>query len=326
VRIFALDGTPMGKLPLPEIAGNTEIETLSDGSVLFDVSTYLRPRYYARWHPDSGKVEETELQQTSPVSFDDAEVVREFAISKDGTKVPINILRRKVTKLDGHNPALLTGYGGYGLSLSPVFLGSVWVCRPWLDRGGIFAFANIRGGGEFGERWHQEGMLTRKQNVFDDFAAAAQHLIDAHYTSHDKLSLRGNSNGGLLMGAMITQHPELARAIVSRVGVYDMLRVELDPNGAYNTAEFGTVKNPEQFKALYAYSLSPCGEGNSVSRSTDAHRRDRSARQSDAVTQVHGGAAMGDKHAHSSDPPPHQQKFRSRLWQRARRTNRRDDR
>jgi prolyl oligopeptidase len=126
--------------------------------------------------------------------------------------------------------------------------------RVWLDRGGIYAVANIRGGAEYGERWHQEGMLTRKQNVFDDFAAAGNYLIDHHYTSHDKLALMGGSNGGLLMGAMITQHPELARAVVSAVGIYDMVRFELDPNGSFNTAEFGSVKNPVQFRALYAYS------------------------------------------------------------------------
>jgi prolyl oligopeptidase len=252
VRIFALDGRPVGKLPLPEISGNSEVEPIADGNVLFDVSTYLRPRYYAEWHPDSGKAEETGLKVISPVKFADAEVVREDASSKDGTKVPVNIIRLKGTKLDGRDPALLYGYGGYGISQTPRFLGPTW--RIWLDHGGVYAIANIRGGAEFGERWHQEGMLTKKQNDFDDFAAAGQHLIDAHYTSHDRLSLLGGSNGGLLMGAMITQHPRLARAVVSAVGIYDMLRVELDPNGAFNTTEFGTVKDPEQFRALYAYS------------------------------------------------------------------------
>ncbi len=188
----------------------------------------------------------------SPVSFDDAEVVREFATSKDGTKIPVNILRKKGIKLDGSNPTLLYGYGGYGISQVPVFAGAMR--RVWLDAGGVYAIANIRGGSEYGETWHQNGMLTKKQNVFDDFAAAAEHLIAAKYTSHDKLAMMGGSNGGLLMGAEITQHPELMRAIVSAVGIYDMVRVELDPNGSFNTTEFGTVKNPDQFKALYAYS------------------------------------------------------------------------
>ena len=252
VRVFDLNGKAKGTLPLPAIAGNSEIEPLAGGDVLFDVSTYLRPRYYARWNPASGKASETALKVTSPISFADAEVKREFATSKDGTKVPVNIIERRGTKRDGSNPTLLYGYGGYGISQTPAFLGAMR--RLWLDRGGIYAVANIRGGAEYGERWHQEGMLTRKQNVFDDFAAAGQYLISARYTSHDKLALMGGSNGGLLMGAEITQHPDLARAVVSAVGIYDMVRVELDPNGSFNTTEFGTVKDPGQFKALYAYS------------------------------------------------------------------------
>jgi prolyl oligopeptidase len=252
VRVFDLDGKLEGKLPLPDVAANSEIEPLATGDVLFDVSTYLRPRYYAQWNPVSGKSRETALKVTSPISFDDAEVTREFATSRDGTKVPVNIIARKGTKRDGNNPTLLYGYGGYGISMTPSFLGAMR--RLWLDRGGIYAVANIRGGAEYGERWHQEGMLTKKQSVFDDFAAAGEYLVAQHYTSHDKLALMGGSNGGLLMGATITQHPELARAVVSAVGIYDMVRVELDPNGSFNTTEFGTVKNPDQFKALYAYS------------------------------------------------------------------------
>jgi len=252
VRVFDLNGKAKAKLPLPAIAANSEIEPLAGGDVLFDVSTYLRPRYYARWNPASGKSSETALKVTSPISFGDAEVKREFATSKDGTKVPVNIIERKGTKRDGANPTLLYGYGGYGISMTPSFLGAMR--RLWLDRGGIYAVANIRGGAEYGERWHQQGMLTKKQNVFDDFAAAGEYLISARYTSHDKLALMGGSNGGLLMGAEITQHPDLARAVVSAVGIYDMVRVELDPNGSFNTTEFGTVKDAEQFKALYAYS------------------------------------------------------------------------
>ncbi len=114
--------------------------------------------------------------------------------------------------------------------------------------------ANLRGGGEFGEEWHSQGALTNKQNVFDDFIASAQYLISQRYTAPEHLAILGGSNGGLLMGAVVTQHPELFRAVVSQVGIYDMLRVELDPNGAFNTTEFGTVKDPAQFKALMAYS------------------------------------------------------------------------
>jgi prolyl oligopeptidase len=197
-------------------------------------------------------VEETQLATTSPVDFADAEVVSAFATSKDGTQVPVHIVRKRGLKLDGKRPLLLYGYGGYGVNIEPHFAGSQ--VRIWLDAGGVYAEANIRGGAEYGESWHTQGSLTKKQNVFDDFAAAAQYLIDAKYTDHDRLALRGGSNGGLLMGAMITQHPELARTVVSSVGIYDMLRVELDPNGTFNTTEFGSVKNPDQFKALHAYS------------------------------------------------------------------------
>ncbi|HWU25933.1 MAG TPA: prolyl oligopeptidase family serine peptidase [Rhizomicrobium sp.] len=252
VRVFDLDGKPEGRLPLPEIAANSEIEPLADGTVLFDVSTYLRPRYYAAWNPATGKSDETGLKVTSPISFADAEVVRAFATSHDGTRVPLNIIEKKGSHHDGRNPALLYGYGGYGISMTPAFLGAMR--RIWLDAGGIYVVANIRGGAEYGEHWHQEGMLTKKQNVFDDFAAAGKYLIADGYTSHDKLALMGGSNGGLLMGAVLTQHPRLAHAVVSSVGIYDMLRVELDPNGAFNVTEFGTVKNADEFKALYAYS------------------------------------------------------------------------
>jgi prolyl oligopeptidase len=252
VRVFDLNGKPMGKLPLPDVAANSEIEGLANGEVLYDVSTYLQPRYYARWNPATGKAEETALKVTSPISFADAQVERVFATSKDGTKIPVNVIEKKGTKLDGANPTLLYGYGGYGISQTPAFLGSFR--RLWLDAGGIYAIANIRGGSEYGERWHQQGMLTKKQNVFDDFAAAGQYLIDQHYTSHDGLALLGGSNGGLLMGAEIAQHPALARAVVSSVGIYDMVRSELDPNGAFNTTEYGTVKNPADFAALYTYS------------------------------------------------------------------------
>jgi prolyl oligopeptidase len=179
-------------------------------------------------------------------------VVRVSATSKDGTQVPLNIVRRKGTRLDGRNPVLLNGYGGYNVSLTPHFLGPS--TRLWLDAGGIFVIANLRGGGEFGEEWHEAGALTHKQNVFDDFFAAADYLVAQHYTTPARLAIIGGSNGGLLMGAAFTQRPALFRAVVSQVGIYDMLRVELDPNGAFNTTEFGSVKDPAQFQALYQYS------------------------------------------------------------------------
>jgi prolyl oligopeptidase len=252
VRIFDHDGRAMGTLPLPPIAAADDIHALPDGSLLYAVATYLRPRYYAVWHAADGSSEETDLTVDSPVHFGDAEVVREFATSKDGTKIPVSIIRRKGARADGNNPTVLYGYGGYGISIVPRFLGPEW--RLWLDAGGIYAEANIRGGGEYGEAWHRAGNLTRKQNVFDDFTAAAEHLIARKMTRPERLALVGRSNGGLLMGAMITQHPQIARAVVATVGIYDMLRVELDPNGSFNTTEFGTVKDNSQFRALLAYS------------------------------------------------------------------------
>jgi prolyl oligopeptidase len=137
------------------------------------------------------------------------------------------------------------------VNLSPRYVPLV---RLWLEQGGVYAEANLRGGGEYGEAWHRAGMLTRKQNVFDDFIACAEHLVRRGYTRPARLAIRGGSNGGLLMGAVLTQRPDLAAAVVARVGIFDMLRVELDPNGAFNVTEFGTVKDPEQLEALLAYS------------------------------------------------------------------------
>jgi prolyl oligopeptidase len=250
IRRVGLDGKDAIIIPIPEISDVSEMESLEDNSLLFRDVSYTEP---AAWFHLSGNAApvKTALVGTSPVSFADIEATREFAPSKDGTKIPLNILRKKGTKLDGQNPALLYGYGGYGISMSPNF---DFVRRLWFDRGGVYVVANIRGGGEFGEEWHKAGNLTKKQNVFDDFAAAAEYLVKHKWTRPEKLALLGGSNGGLLMGAMITQHPDLMHAVVSFVGIYDMLRVELAPNGAFNVTEFGTVKDSDQFKALYAYS------------------------------------------------------------------------
>jgi prolyl oligopeptidase len=252
VEIYSHDGTRRGTLPLPEVATVNEVESLGDGTLLYDTETYLRPPYFSRYHEATGKAEETALAQTSPVRFEDTEVLRAFATSKDGTRIPLNIVRRKGTALNGANPLLLYGYGGYNASETPYFLGPP--IRLWLDAGAVYVVANLRGGGEYGEDWHRQGALTHKQNVFDDFIACAQFLIDQHYTSPEHLGIMGASNGGLLMGGAFTQHPEMFRAVVSDVGIYDMLRTELEPNGVFNTTEYGSTKVPEQFKALYAYS------------------------------------------------------------------------
>jgi prolyl oligopeptidase len=251
IRRFGLDGKGETIIPIAKISAVQEMVGLEDNSLLFRDVSYTEP---AAWfHCVQGNTEpaKTALRSTSPVSFADIEVTREFATSKDGTKIPLNVIRKRGTKQDGQNPTLLYGYGGYGISMSPNF---DFTRRVWFNRGGIYVVANIRGGGEFGEEWHKAGNLTKKQNVFDDFAAVAEYLIKQKWTRPEKLAIQGGSNGGLLMGAMIVQHPDLVRAVVSSVGIYDMLRVELAPNGAFNVTEFGTVKDPEQFNALYAYS------------------------------------------------------------------------
>lgn len=194
----------------------------------------------------------TALAVRSPISFADCTVTRLTATSADGTHIPYTVIARRGTRRDGRNPTILYGYGGFGISMTPAFLGPMR--RVWLDAGGVYVIANLRGGSEFGDIWHQGGMFERKQNVFDDFDAVAEALIARRYTSHDRLALMGGSNGGLLMGATLTQHPGLARAVVSSVGIYDMIRSEQDPNGAFNVTEYGTVADPAQFSAIYAYS------------------------------------------------------------------------
>jgi prolyl oligopeptidase len=307
-------------LPVSSVGG---LHCWHGDELLFANTSFLVPPGWYEWEPGLARPRPTALRMTSPADFDDVEVVREFAVSKDGTKIPISILRKKGIHLDGRNPTLLTGYGGYGINLTPTFSSTR---RIWFDAGGVYAVANLRGGGEFGEAWHLAGNLTHKQNVFDDFIACAEHLIKRKYTSPDKLAVMGSSNGGLLMGAFLTQRPDLARAVVSRVGIYDMLRVELDPNGVFNTTEFGSVKDADQFKSLYAYSpyhhvkdgtaypavLFPCGENDG--RVNPAHSRKMTARLQAATssgqavllritaTAGHGmGSSLKDRVAEQAD-------------------------
>jgi prolyl oligopeptidase len=239
------------EIPIPPISAVSGLDSWQGDDLVFGNVSYLKPFAWFTYDPAAKALRRTALYMTAPVDFDDIEVVREFATSKDGTKVPVNILHKQGLKRDGQSPTLLYGYGGYGVSLTPGFDSTH---RIWFDAGGVYAVANLRGGGEYGEEWHKAGNLTHKQHVFDDFIAAAEHLVKRGYTNPSKLAVEGASNGGLLMGAFLTQRPDLARAVVSRVGIYDMLRVELDPNGQFNITEFGTVKDLEQFKALYAYS------------------------------------------------------------------------
>lgn len=251
LKVLKLNGQDYFATPIEAVRSIGSLVQMGGDDVLMRVSSYTEPTAWYRFNPETNSMTKTALFKSSPADFSDIEVIREFATSKDGTKVPMNIIRRKGTELNGSNPTILYGYGGYGICMSPGFQPSL---RLWFDQGGVYVIANLRGGGEYGEAWHLAGNLTKKQNVFDDFAACAKWLIDNKYTSSSHLCIKGGSNGGLLMGATFTQHPELFGACVSYVGIYDMLRVELDPNGEFNVTEFGTVKNPEHFKALKAYS------------------------------------------------------------------------
>lgn len=251
LRVFDLAGKRLSgprQLPVSTVGGLTRLE---GGDILFGDTSFVAPPAVYRFFAQSGRTEKTQLATASPVDMSDVEVVRQFATSKDGTKIPVNILFPKGMKRDGKNPAFVTGYGGYGISMTPTFSA---VRHVLLEQGFVYALANLRGGSEYGEAWHRQGNLTHKQNVFDDFTAALHYLIDQGYTSPSHLAIEGGSNGGLLMGAMLTQHPHLMRVVVTHVGIYDMLRSELSANGTFNIAEFGTVKDPEQFRALYAYS------------------------------------------------------------------------
>jgi len=251
VRAFDLDGKRLPDLPLPPISTVYGMVSVDGDDILLENGSYLELSGWLQFSAGSGTCRKTALARTSIADYSDSEVVREFAKSKDGTMVPLDIIRRKSTRLDGKNPTILYGYGGYGISMTPQFSTSR---RIWLDEGGVYAVAILRGGGEYGDQWHLAGNLTRKQNVFDDFYACAQWLVDHKYTTPARLAIFGESNGGLLMGAALTQHPDFYRAVVSRVGVYDSLRSETTTNGEFNVTEYGTVKDPEQFKALFAYS------------------------------------------------------------------------
>jgi prolyl oligopeptidase len=247
---YSLDGSDHKNLPLPPISNVADLGA-GKNLVLAEIGSYTELAKWFKYDTDNNQLAATKLSLEAQVNFADLEVTRDFAVSKDGTKVPLNIVHKKGISLDGSHPTILYGYGGFGLSEVPK---ARLAYRAWYDLGGIFVDANIRGGGEYGEAWHKGGNLTNKQNCFDDFAACAQYLLGHKYTSTSKLGMLGGSNGGLLMGAMITQHPNLMRAVVSEVGVYDCLRDEFWPNGAFLTTEYGSVKDPVQLKALLGYS------------------------------------------------------------------------
>jgi len=257
VLIFdAGTGAPLEAFPTPEahvVFGMIPLPESSDGGddIYFTSMGYTAPRSLQRYCAGEGSVTRTALVQESPVDVSDIEALTVFATSKDGTQVPMTIVRKKVSSVDGPSPCVMYAYGGYGISMVPVFRASL---KVWLDLGGIYVVANIRGGSEYGEKWHLNGNLTKKQNVFDDFIACAEQLVSGGHTSRELLAIQGGSNGGLLMGAVMTQRPELFRAVVAQVGIFDSLRTELEPNGVFNIPEFGTVKDEAQYRALRAYS------------------------------------------------------------------------
>jgi prolyl oligopeptidase len=251
IRIFDREGKRQPGPRFLPLGAATMGTPLAGDDLLVGLASYVEPFAWWRFDAKTGATTMTALASKPPYDFADCEVVRELATSKDGTKVPLTIVKRKDVAADGSRPCLLTAYGGFGRSMEPRFLAGR---RFLLEQGIVFAEAVLRGGGEFGSTWHADGRLEKKQNCFDDFAACARLLVEKKYAAPGRIAIEGGSNGGLLMGAALTQHPELFACVVSHVGIYDMLRNELTPNGAFNTGEYGSVKDANQFRALYAYS------------------------------------------------------------------------
>jgi prolyl oligopeptidase len=252
LKIFDLDGTKLHDLMLPALGTVFG----SDGKwnrdeIFYGFLSFTVPPTVYRYDLKSGTTSlwaKVDAPSIDPAAY---EVNQEWFHSKDGTRVPMFIVNKKGLKKDGHNPTLLTAYGGFNVSLTPSFSRTAYL---WMEHGGVYAVANLRGGAEFGEDWHRAGMLDKKQNVFDDMIAAAEHLIAEKYTDTDHLAIQGGSNGGLLMGAMITQRPDLFRAVVCQVPLLDMLRYQNFQIAKLWIPEYGSSDNPEQFKWLYAYS------------------------------------------------------------------------
>jgi len=251
VRVHDLSGKFLHTVDLPGIgtaAGFSGKRT--DKETFYSFTSFVSPATIYRYNPQTGK---SSVFKKPKVDFDAEkyETKQVFYNSKDGTRVPMFLTYKKGLKLDGQNPTLLYAYGGFDISLTPGFSIPTVV---WLEMGGIYAQPNLRGGGEYGEDWHLAGTKAKKQNVFDDFIAAAEWLIANKYTSTPKLAIRGGSNGGLLIGAMLTQRPDLFGATLPLVGVMDMLRFQKFTIGWAWASDYGSSDNPDDFKALYAYS------------------------------------------------------------------------
>ncbi|BBD61944.1 peptidase S9 prolyl oligopeptidase [Nostoc sp. HK-01] len=251
IKIFDLKGALVREVELPGVGSVGGFGgKRHDTETFYSFTSFTTPGAIYRYDMVTGK---SQLFRQPKVDFkpDDYETKQIFYHSKDGTKVPMFITHKKGIKLDGNNPTFLYAYGGFNISLTPTFSVSTLV---WMEMGGVYAMPNLRGGGEYGEEWHQAGMKEKKQNVFDDFIAAAEWLIANKYTKTGKLAIAGGSNGGLLVGACMTQRPDLFGAALPAVGVMDMLRFHKFTIGWAWTAEYGSPDNAEEFKTLYAYS------------------------------------------------------------------------
>jgi prolyl oligopeptidase len=252
VRRYTAAGKLIGEVQLAGLGEASGFQgRIQDRETFYSYSSFTAPPSVYRLDLGSGAStlwKQPKLEEFDPERYDTQQV---FYSSKDGTRVPLYIVSRKGTPRDGSSPTILYGYGGFNISLEPQFSAAV-AC--WLEMGGVYAMPNLRGGGEYGRVWHEAGMKTRKQNVFDDFIGAAEYLIAQHWTSPKHLAILGRSNGGLLVGAAEEQRPELFAAAVPQVGVMDMLRFREFTVGKGWESDYGSVDNPEEFKALLAYS------------------------------------------------------------------------
>ena len=251
VYIYSADGKKEKEIILPGPGNAAGFGGRNSDKVTFySFNTFYVPTSIYRYDINSGK---SELYRKPNTAFDadQFETKQEFYRSKDGTRVPMFIVHKKGLEKNGNNPTILYGYGGFNISLNPFFSASL---VPWLEEGGIFAVANLRGGSEYGEKWHEAGMFEKKQNVFDDFIGAAEYLISKKYTSSEKLAIRGASNGGLLIGTVMNQRPDLFKVAIPEVGVMDMLRFQKFTIGWNWKAEYGSSDTASNFTYLYAYS------------------------------------------------------------------------
>ena len=251
LRVFDADGSHGRDIPLPTLGTTSSVSgRWQSPNAFFEFTSYGEPGTIYQYETER-QTQEVWARVEVPLESSEFEVRQVWCLSKDKTRVPMFVVSRKGIKLDGSNPTLMTGYGGFDISLTPEYSPQEAL---WVENGGVFAVPSLRGGSEFGEKWHRAGMLQNKQNVFDDFIAAAEWLISNQYTNPSKLTIRGQSNGGLLVGAALTQRPDLFRAVVCRYPLLDMLRYQNFLVARYWVPEYGSADQADQFKYLYAYS------------------------------------------------------------------------